>query len=224
LTLFVVDPGAVSATYSSPGQYVEVRAEGETGFFALAGEPGEATWQLIMKSGGGVSDVLLAQTIGFEVEVTGAIGVGFPMDRARGRTLLIALGGTGVAASRPLVRRRVADGDGARTEVLIGVRTRSEVPMQSDLDAWGRAGVRVVVCLSQDDGSADGLRHVQGRVQDVLVSRATRSPATAQIPHAQQKALEGAFVFAVGPTSMVDALREVAPTLGIRREDILTNH
>jgi hypothetical protein len=51
-------------------------------------------------------------------------------------------------------------------------------------------------------------------VQDVLRDRA------AQPGHARS----GALIFAVGVRSMVDALRALAPSLGIRPEDVITNH
>jgi NAD(P)H-flavin reductase len=220
----------VASTYAAPGQYVEVRAGGETGYFVLANEPGAPAWELIMRAGGGASDLLLAMVPGTPVEVTRAIGDGFPMDKARGRALLIALSGTGVAAARPLLRRRIADGDAALTRLLVGIRTRGELPLERDLSGWAAAGVGVLVCLSQADADADAVdpagaaagadgrddsddaRFVRGYVQDVLrVRPESRPPA-------------GAHIFAVGVASMVDALRELAPAMGIAREHVHTNH
>src|ERR1700687_2455492 len=75
LTRITVDPGGhVAATYTSPGQYTEVRVSGESGYFVLASEPGAAVWHLIMRRGGGASDVLLAIAPGAAVEITDAIG------------------------------------------------------------------------------------------------------------------------------------------------------
>ncbi|MGO9833735.1 MAG: hypothetical protein ACLP1X_05920 [Polyangiaceae bacterium] len=214
MTLIEVDPGRdVAATYGSPGQYTEVRVNGETGYFVLASAPQAPAWHLVMRSGG-AADVLLRMVPGDELEISEAIGPGFPMTIARGRPLVVALSGTGVAAGRPLVARRIADGDATRTEVLLGARTRSEVAMELDLDAWVSAGVRVVVCLSQDDALVEGTRYIRGYVQDALRERAV---ATAN-------ALAGALIFAVGIPSMVDALRGLAPELGVRPEDVLTNH
>jgi len=215
MTLLAVHAGLeVAATYGSPGQYTEVRAQGQNGYFVLASEPRAPEWHLVMRAGGGASDVLLRMAPGDDLEVTDAIGPGFPMAAARGRSLVVALSGTGVAAGRPLVGRRVAEGDATRTEVLLGARTRSEVAMDRDLAEWDRAGVRIVVCLSQDDAVAEGARYVRGYVQDVLRARSTRTA----------RALSGALVFAVGMPSMVDALRDLAPELGIRPEEVFTNY
>jgi NAD(P)H-flavin reductase len=217
LTLEV--PPEVASTYVAPGQYIELRTGGETGYFVLANEPGAPAWELIMRSGGGASDVLLAMAPGAApVEVTAAIGGGFPMRRVRGRPLLIALSGTGVAAARPLVRRRIADGDASMTQLLVGVRTRGELPLERDLDAWAAAGVSLLVCLSQPaqahpaQGAPDGPRFVHGYVQDVLRLRPAARPRL------------GAHIFAVGVGSMVDALRELAPAMGIAPDHVHTNH
>jgi CDP-4-dehydro-6-deoxyglucose reductase len=206
-----LEPG-VAATYVAPGQYVEVRAGGETGYFVLANEPGAPVWEMILRAGGGASDVLLAMATGGPVEVTRAIGAGFPMPQARGRHVLVALSGTGVAAARPLVRRRIADGDAARTRLLVGVRTRAELPLERDLEAWAAAGVRVLICLSQAEDGLDDPPFVRGYVQDVLRLRPESRPPA------------GAHIFAVGVASMVDALRELAPGMGIPRDHVHTNH
>jgi NAD(P)H-flavin reductase len=219
LAQVVIETTADTAmTYTSPGQYVEVRAEQQSGFFVLSNEPGGAAWELVMRSGSGASDVLLNLAPGASFEVTGAIGAGFPMVQAHGHPLIVALGGTGIAAGRPIVRRRVAEGDAARTQVFVGVRARNELPMRGELEGWMREGVEVLVCLSKPDGSIEGVRHAHGYVQDVLRSRAG---AQAHVP---SPLLLGGHIFAVGPASMVEALRALAPELGIALEDVHTNH
>ena len=213
MTLVTLEPEpGIAPSYTSPGQYVEVRAQGETGYFALAGFPGELPWELVMRSGGGVSDVLLPAPLGRDVEVTAAIGDGFPMDAARGRLLVVALSGTGVSAGRPLVRHRIAEGDAACTQVWLGVRTYAELPLAADIEAWRAAGVPVVVCLSQPGEAPAGELFARGYVQDVMAARI--APGS----------LADARVFAVGVASMVDAVRALAPRLGLPPEHVHTNH
>lgn len=214
LTVIVVDaPEVATASYRSPGQYVEVRAgdAGEAGYFVLASEPGARPWELIMRSGGGASDVLLVAPLGTDILVTAAIGAGFPLERARGAPLVVALGGTGIAAGRPIVRRRIRDGDAERTTVLVGARTRAEVALESDLREWSAARVAVTVCLSQPEGAAPSDGVVHGYVQDAL-RRLDPRPGVRTL------------VFAVGPASMIAALRAAAPAAGIDHGDVLTNH
>jgi NAD(P)H-flavin reductase len=205
-------PPDIVATYTSPGQYVEVCAEQQTGFFVLANEPGASAWQLVMRAGGGASEVLVAAPTGASLEVTRAIGAGFPMAAAHGGPLIVVLSGSGIAAGQPIVRRRIAEGDAARTRVLVGIRTRSELPMRDELKRWMRADVDVLVCLSQDDGSIEGLHYAHGYAQDVLAARVAAD------------SVSEARIFAVGTVSMIDALKRIAPQLGIRSEHVHTNH
>jgi NAD(P)H-flavin reductase len=133
------------------------------------------------------------------------------MEEARGQRLIVTLSGTGIAAGPPIVRRRVAEGDALRTQVLVGVRASAELALQSELDAWRVAGVEATVCLSQ--GPDEGAPYMaRGYIQDVLLARTLPG------------ALLGARVFAVGPVTMIDALRRVGPILGVAAEHVYTNH
>jgi NAD(P)H-flavin reductase len=199
-------------THISPGQYVEVRIDEQTAFFVLSSPPGAPAWELVMRAGGGASDVLLAAATGKSLEVTSALGEGFRMVETRGHPLVIVLGGSGIAAGPSLVRRRVTDGDAPRTNVLVGVRTREEFGMRGDVEVWSQAGVNVLVCLSHDDRTIEGVGCAKGYVQDVLRARA------------EALELPRAFIFAVGADSMVDALRRLASELGVEPDRVQTNH
>jgi len=213
LSLITLQPTVqVARTYVSPGQYVELRLHRKTGHFVLANDPGTSAFELFMRPGGGVSDLLLAMPLGGVVEVTAAIGAGFPMHDAKARPLVVVLAGTGIAAARPIVRARIDEGDAKRTVLLIGVRRRSELAIAADLDAWQRTGVRVVICLSQPEDPPGDPRCVRGYVQDALRTKSI-------VP-----AKRGARIFAVGGPSMIKAVRDLAPDLGIAPEDVHTNH
>ncbi|HEX3343111.1 MAG TPA: hypothetical protein VHS09_01010, partial [Polyangiaceae bacterium] len=122
------------------------------------------------------------------------------------------LSGTGVAAARPLVRRRISDGDAACTQVWLGVRTHAELPLAVDIAEWREAGVPVVVCLSQPGDAPEGELFAKGYVQDVMAARMSAG------------SLADAHVFAVGVASMIDAVRALAPRLGLSPERVHTNH
>jgi len=213
-------------SYRQPGQYLEMRVQGETGFFVLSSDPGSIAWELVMRAGGGASDVVLAIPVGSPLEVTGALGEGFPVELAAARPLVVALNGTGVAAAPPVVRRRVRDGDAAITRVFLGVRARDELPLEPELRAWRASGVEVVACLSQPGpgqspapaasgegaGRRDGVDFEAGYVQDVVRDRV--GPGW----------LAGGRIFAVGTSSMVDALRVRASELGLDPDRVHTNY
>lgn len=222
LTRVIVQPlAALAPTYVRPGQYVEMRIGGEEGFFVVSSEPGSTPWELVMRSGGGASDVVLACEIGAELELSGALGHGFALDAARAAPLAVVLGGTGVAAGPPVVRRRIRDGDAVRTTAFVGVRHVLELPLEEELRSWVRAGVEVVVCSAQREedplpadvsGAGAALRFARGYVQDILPDRLV--PGW----------LSGGRVFAVGSGPMVDALRAVAPSVGLESAHVETNY
>jgi NAD(P)H-flavin reductase len=210
--MIIAVDAALASTYTSPGQYIEVRVDDKTGFFVLANESGALRWELILRAGGGASDVLLTLHPGAPFDVTEAIGTGFPMDEARGRPLVVALVGTGVAAGHPVVARRIVEGDASRTRVLIGIRTGAELPMRRELEAWLLSGVDVLVCMSKGGGSIEGIPFAHGYIQDALrTSGGTRLPKDCR-------------VFAVGTSTMVEALKGLALESGIAAERVHTNH
>jgi NAD(P)H-flavin reductase len=206
IVLSVADEVRVS--YVAPGQYTQITAGGEERFFVLSGDPGAPNWRFLTRGGGGASDHLLALPLESVVTVTAAQGRGFPYEVARSRDLLIAVTGTGIAAARPLVRARVRDGVARRTEVFVGVRKRSDAPLAVELDAWRKEGVSVTLCLSAEDADGPGAR--RGYVQDIVQERAPSHP--------------GGVIFAAGVPEMVEALRRIAARVGLREDDVYTNH
>jgi NAD(P)H-flavin reductase len=225
LTRVTVEPDpSLLPSYRHPGQYLEMRVQGETGFFVLSSDPGSEVWELVMRAGGGASDVVLAIAVGSPLEVTGAIGEGFPLELAVGHPLVVAINGTGVAAAPPVVRRRVRDGDAAITRVFLGVRGRDELPLEPELRAWRASGVDVVVCLSQaaqgpalaaspeGGGKTSEVDFAPGYVQDVVRDRVVPG------------SLGGGRIFAVGSSSMVGALRALASELGLDPGRVHTNY
>lgn len=178
----LVPPVEVAASHEIPGQYVEVRADGQTGYFVLSNDPGASPWELVMRAGGGASDVLLVMLVPGTVEVSAAIGAGFPMHDVRGRELLLALGGTGIAAGPPLVRRRIHDGDAGITRVWVGARG-DDPPLAGEIGAWRAAGVQVTVA--------------NGFLDEAMRAHIAAAPE--------------APIFAVGADAMVAALRTLAP-------------
>jgi NAD(P)H-flavin reductase len=180
--IVLVPPADLATSHDTPGQYVEVRADGQTGYFVLSSDPGSSPWELVLRDGGGASDVLLVMRVPGAVEITAAIGTGFPMRDVRGRELLVALGGTGIAAGPPVVRRRISDGDARLTRVWVGARGEA-LPLAGEIEAWRGAGVHVTVAI--------------GFVDEAMRAHIAASPE--------------APIFAVGADAMVAALRSLAP-------------
>lgn len=208
--LSIEPPIAIASTFEHPGQYVLLRVGGKSSHFVLANDAGDAKWELLVRPSGEVATAALAVPLGQSIEVSRAIGAGFPMGEARGRELLVVVTGSGIAAARPVVRARLREQAARATEVLVGVRTRAEVPLAAEIADWSRAGARVTVCLSREEVPA-GLRgYAAGYVQDI--ARATASAAP------------GRMIFAAGVRGMVHAIRSLARELGAVESDVRTNY
>ncbi len=208
--LLIEPPAAIAATFEHPGQYVLLRAGEKSSYYVLANDVGDERWELLVRPGGAVATGVLAAPLGDSLEVSAALGSGFPMEEARGRELLIVVTGSGIAAARPVVRARLRERETCPTEVLVGVRTRTEVPLTAELAEWSRAGTRVTVCLSRESVDPELEGYAAGYVQDV--ARATPSPSP------------GRMIFAAGVNGMVQAIRSLARELGALESDVRTNY
>jgi NAD(P)H-flavin reductase len=208
----LVPPGAFVASYTTPGQYIRLATGGKSTYFALAGDPGDATWEILVRGGGDVSDALVAGSPDEEVEISGALGEGFPVHEALGRHLYVVATGTGLGAVRPVLRARVREGLATSTELFFGVRRAVDVPLPDELDALRAVGMGVTLCCSRE--GAPGTGWEPGYVQDALTRRAARAP----------RGTGRSLVFAAGVAGMIDALRAVAARLGMDETDVRTNY
>jgi NAD(P)H-flavin reductase len=208
--LSIEPPLAMARTFEHPGQYVLLRVGGKSSYYVLANDAGDTKWELLVRPGGEVATAALAVPLGKSIEISHALGAGFPMEEARSRELLMVVTGSGIAAARPVVRARLREHAAPATEVLVGVRTRAEVPLAVEIAEWSRAGARVTVCLSREEVAAGLKGYAAGYVQDI--ARAAALPAP------------GRMIFAAGVKGMVHAMRNLAHELGVVESDVRTNY
>ncbi len=202
LSLVTLTPAPEHArAYRAPGQYIEVRAEA-TGYFVLAGEIGAPSWELLVRANGGASDALAGSPEGTVFDVVGPLGDGFPLERARGRHLVVAVAGSALAVTPPIQRDRIARREGRATSVYIGARTAQEVALTTEVAGWVHAGTRVILCLSRpevdDPRVLADVRRASGYVQTVLARDVSHGVIG-----------EEGLVFAAGPAGMLDELRDL---------------
>lgn len=209
---------AAAKAYVAPGQYVEVRTPLGAGFFVQGGALGEPTCELLVRNAGGASQHLMSAPLGAELEVSDPLGGGFPLERARGRELVVAVVGSALIAARPVLTARAEAGGLPTTHVYIGARTTAEVPLMDEVDAWSRAGADVVLCLSGHAPEAASpelplARRAPGYVQDVVhgdVARAVRAGRSTLSEPPGVHVLKGRpIVFAAGPPSMLASMRDL---------------
>ena len=204
--LITIDLGehpAVARSHLAPGQYVWLEMSGEGGYFALANRPGDAAWQLVVLPDRRASALLALSVPGARLSLTCAIGSGYPCDALRGQPVVIAMPVAAIAAARSVVLRRIDDADSARTTLLLGARTRAEVPLGDELLGFRASGTEVTVCLSREAAGGEP-GYADGYVQAVASARRTAAAATylvagrtrAEAPVGEMAAALGARVYA----------------------------
>ncbi|MEO7096543.1 MAG: hypothetical protein ABI175_25010 [Polyangiales bacterium] len=211
---------ATAATHKLHAQYIELRYEGGwrgdedatipaamKGIFVLASAPGEKTWDVLVKAGGAMADRVVALPLGTKLPTSDALGKGFPYDAAKGKPLVLAATGSGIAAVLSTIGQRITDGEAQQTFVLYGVREKKDVSLSAELTAMRGKGVHVAVCLSREHLHEEGF--FKGYVQHVAAERGWK--------------LAGGRVFAAGNKAMIEGVREAMPALGLTREDVALN-
>ena len=205
MTLFAIEvPGALRESHVRPGQYAYFTLIGEAGYFVLGNREQHSPWEIFLRRGGAAADLLIAAPAGIEVGATKALGKGYPVEDARGQDALVVVTAGAIAAARSVVARRIADGDGPKTRVVIGARTIDTIPIEDELDVMRSSGVRVRIVLS---GATAPDSYDRGYVQHVLEREWTERP----------------WVFVAGSNDMVAGVRAAAAALGSPAERVVSN-
>lgn len=202
ISLDVDDP--IAHRYTTPGQYIEVKAESGNGYFVLASDVGRRPWQLLVKNAGGAADALATLPLGTSFTVIGPLGAGFSVERMRSRHVVVAVVGSALGVARSVLGRRIADGAATATHLFLGIRAPTDLAIPDEVAAWAAQGIRVVLCLSRSelDHHREVLpssQRVAGYVQDALA----RALETGEVPH-------GTLVIAAGPDSMLTDMRSLS--------------
>lgn len=158
-----------STKHRAPGQYAWFGFPGQERKkpMVLASAPGDAAIHLLVKSASDEEFARLLQLPGAHLEVSEPAGPGYPLDQARGRTLLLLAVGTGIAALRPVVecvlRERAAFGE---VHLGYGVRRPDDRAFLVDAERWRQGLTSCTEVVSQPEGT--GWQGAVGYVQDHL--------------------------------------------------------
>ena len=134
-----------------PGQFNMLYAFG-VGEVAVSvsGDPARPTTLLhTVRAVGKVSTALGRLRPGQPVGVRGPYGVGWPLDRAVDRDVIVIAGGLGLAPLRPALYALFAERPRyGRLEVIVGARTPADLLYYAELQSWrGRTDARVQVTV-----------------------------------------------------------------------------
>lgn len=200
-----------AAEYKTPGQFIEVRTDSGSGYFVLAGELAAPSWEILVRNNGEASTDLTSAPEGTSVGVRGPLGSGFPLDRAHGKALVVAVAGSALAVVRPIMRERIAHKEASLTSVYVGVRSAREIALRDDVAGWAHAGARLVLCVSRpsdDDPSilSEAARG-EGYVQRVIEADLAGGKVACDL------------AFAAGPAGMLEQMK----ALGTATLEVVTN-
>ena len=175
-TLDVDDEGGPAAGFT-PGQFnmLTVFGVGEVPI-SMSGNPASPS-RLVhtIRAVGAVSGALARLKAGDAVGLRGPFGVGWPIDAASARDVLVIAGGLGLAPLRPALYQLAAARERfGRVTLLYGTRSAEDILFRRELDAWQRrSGIDTLVTV--DHAPVDWRGHV-GAVT-TLIPHATFDPA-----------------------------------------------
>jgi NAD(P)H-flavin reductase len=192
-----------------PGQYLKLALEGVgEGYYAIASAPGPGDqYELLIKTGSRLGQALAALPPGAPVQLSGPLGQGFPLEKAKGRDLLLIATGSGLGAIRPLVLSVLGNRSSyGNVTLLVGVRTPASFAYSAELAQWEAAGIRVLRTVSQPGQSS--WQGLTGYVQS----------------HLDRLPVQNAAAFLVGQKEMVRSVTELLATRGLKSDRVFLNY
>jgi len=108
---------------------------------------------------GNVTQALARKKIGQHIALRGPFGSSWPVERCKGRDVIIACGGIGLAPLRPAIYHILNHrSDYGRVMLLYGARTPKDLLYPSEYDKWRGSGLEVEI--TTDIGDAGWKGHV----------------------------------------------------------------
>jgi len=138
--LFTIElPGGIALGHK-PGQFVEVSLLGVgEAPISISSSPSRSngSFELCIRRAGDLTSVIHRMTSGETIGIRGPFGRGFPFERFRGKDMLFAPGGLGLAPLRSLINQVIDErGNFGRVIILYGARHPSELLFTDELAEW----------------------------------------------------------------------------------------
>jgi len=146
-----------------PGQFVELSIPGVgEAPFGFASDPFEKEYiELTIKRTGVLTNAIHALGVGDSLWVRGSFGNTFPIERLKGRDILIIGGGIGLAPLRPLicyVFNQDQRSNFSKVDMLIAARASSDLIFRNDYDKWSnQQDTSVSLTIDREEPEWEGL-------------------------------------------------------------------
>lgn len=144
-----------------PGQFVEVSILGiGEAPISISSSPSRSngTFELCVRKAGDVTNAIHHLKAGSFIGIRGPFGRGFPIEKFRGKDMLFAPGGLGLAPLRSLINQ-VLDERAmfGRVLILYGARNPSEMLFKDELGRWAnRADIELLTTVDKGDETWKG--------------------------------------------------------------------
>ncbi len=144
-----------------PGQFVEVSLLGiGEAPISISSSPSRSngTFELCVRKVGDVTAAMHKLEAGATIGVRGPFGHGFQIDKMRGKDILFAPGGLGLAPARSLINQVLDErGSFGRVIILYGARNPSELLFKDELEIWSaRSDIEFHVTVDRPDPTWTG--------------------------------------------------------------------
>jgi sulfhydrogenase subunit gamma (sulfur reductase) len=159
--LFTIELPEGRSLDQEPGQFVmlSIPGVGEAPI-SITSSPSRSNgaFELCVRKVGDVTGALHSMQSGDLVGIRGPFGHGFPIDRMRGKDMLFAPGGLGLAPLRSLINQVLDEReDFGRVIILYGAKRPAELLFRDELEAWAaRDDVEFHVTVDRGDETWDG--------------------------------------------------------------------
>jgi len=159
--LFTIELPAGRSLDHRPGQFVEVSFLGiGEAPISISSSPSRSNgiFELCVRKAGDVTGALHRLMPGDRIGIRGPFGHGFPIEHFRGKDMLFAPGGLGLAPARSLINQVLDErAQFGRVIILYGARTPSELLFKDELKRWGeRNDVELYLTVDRGDETWDG--------------------------------------------------------------------
>ena len=156
--LFTVELPHGQSLGHKPGQFVEVSLFGiGEAPISISSSPSRSngTFELCVRKVGDVTTAMHNLGEGATIGVRGPFGTGFPLDKFKGRDILVAAGGLSLAPVRSVINQVFDErGSYGRFIILYGAKTPSDLLFTDELEQWAkRDDVEVLVTVDRGDAT-----------------------------------------------------------------------
>jgi sulfhydrogenase subunit gamma (sulfur reductase) len=209
LRLEFVEPAGGPMKFRA-GQFclVSVFGEGEAAFCIASSPLVDSYFEITAKRVGKVTRAIHDVEAGAVLGFRGPYGNSFPLEEIKGRDLVVAAGGIGIAPLRPALFKILAEREAyGKITILYGARSVGGLLYRGDFEEWEKRGdVRIVTTV--DPGGEDAAW--KGQVGSV--------PAVLE----DLKPSGDIVLLTCGPAVMLKAIFESARKLGLSPRDVIT--